>query len=104
MAKSISSTIKKLKVTYHIVAFTFKFCEQRSHLHVEHIICEMKSVYIMKFKTPTYITVHGRSHTCGNGIIIFNEVLALISVENILHGLWTHINEKLHVNYRFEKG
>ena len=87
MAKSISSTIKKLQVTHHIVAFTFKFCEQRSHLHVEHIICEMKSVYIMKFKTPTYITVHGRSHTCGNGIIIFNEVLALISVENILHGL-----------------
>ena len=87
MGKSISCTFKKLQVTDHIIPRTFKFCEQRSHLHVENITCEMKSVYIMKFKTPTYITVHGRSHTCGNGIIIFNEVLALISVENILHGL-----------------
>ena len=87
MGKSISCTFKKLQVTDHIIPRTFKFCEQRSHLHVEHIICEMKSVYIMKFKTPTYITVYGRSYTCGNGIIIFNEVLALISVENILHGL-----------------
>ena len=87
MAESISSTIKKLQVTDHIIPRTFKFCEQRSHLHVEHITCEMKSVYIMKFKTPTYITVLGRSHTCANGIIIFNEVLVLISVANIVHGL-----------------
>ena len=87
MAKSISSTFKKLQVTDHIIPRTSKFCEQRSHLHVEHITCEMKSVYIMKFKTPTYITVLGRSHTCANGIIIFNEVLVLIYVANIVHGL-----------------
>ena len=87
MAKSISCTFKKLQVTDHIIPRTSKFCEQRSHLHVEHITCEMKSVCIMKLKTPTYINVLGRSHTYANGIIILNEVLVLISVANIVHGL-----------------
>ena len=87
MAKSISCTFKKLQVTDHITPRTSKFGEQWPHLHVEHITCEMKSVYIMKFKASTYINVLGRSRTCGNGIIILNEVFVLISVANIVNCL-----------------